>query len=144
VTLNAADRAATDSPAEKWKEAIKAREAQAKAYVAAQNEAREKGGNDPRSTERERTSRSTKEIPATDPDPSRMRLADVSGRGLNRTSSRGTEPHGSDGRETVPALSRGHRSSSKEELPAAVPAQTQDPIIKQEFAPHFSIWTGGF
>jgi hypothetical protein len=141
VSLKAADPAASDSPAEKWKDAINAREAQAKVYVAAQNEAREKAGTDSRSREGEWTSLSTKETPATDPDPGRMRLADVSGRGLNRTSSRETELHGSDGRETVPALSRGHRSSSKEELPAAAPAQTQDPIIKEEFAPHFSLWT---
>jgi hypothetical protein len=141
VIVGATDTLTSDSPAEKWKEAIKAREAQAKAYVAAQNEAREKAGTDSRGGERERTLHSTKETPAIDSDPSRMRLADVSGRGLNRTTSWGTELHGSDGRETVPALSRGHRSSSKEELPAAAPAQTQDPIIKQEFAPHSSLWT---
>jgi hypothetical protein len=133
VIMGAPDTPAPDSPTEGWMEAMKTREAQAKAYLAAQNKAREKARTDSRSKERERASLSN-EIPATDPDPGRMRLADVSGRGLDRTSSGGTE--GSDGRETVPALNRGYRSSSKEELPVAATAQTQDPIIKQEFAPH--------
>jgi hypothetical protein len=67
-----------------------------------------------------------------------MRLADVSGRGLNRISSRGTELQGSGDRDSVPALTG--RSSSKD-LAAAGPTQTQDPIIKQEVTPNPSLWT---
>lgn len=119
---------------------MKAREAQAKAYLVAQNKAKEKAMADSQSKEREKASCSSEEIPATEPDPGRMKLADVSGRSLDRASSEGTELQGSDGRETVPALNRGHRSSS-EELPVAAQAQTQDSIVKQEFAPHPSLWT---
>jgi hypothetical protein len=116
---------------------IKIREAQAKAYLAAQRRAREKSfeHNTPRS--------STKDL-TTDPDSSRMRIADIGGRNsgvLDGNSPVGTEMQGSGDRDGVSALrGGGHRSSSVEELPAAGPTQTQDPIIKQEFVPHFSLW----